>query len=125
MTTQQKKIHIVLVVDDEALLRMRAVDFLNDAGYSTIEAQDGEDALKALDANPGIGCVFTDINMPGTIDGLELVAHVSQRRPDVRLIVASGMVTPGQGTLPPGGCFVAKPYTAKSITDLVAKPRLA
>lgn len=114
---------LVFVVDDEALLRLDAVDFLNKAGYATIEAGSGADALALIEENPDVRVVFTDINMPGDYDGLELAARVSRRWPEIQLIVASGRPFPAEQHLPVHGHFVSKPYTAASITDLVARRR--
>ena len=114
---------LVLVVDDEALLRLNAIDFLQDAGFSTLEAGDGVEALALIEDHPDVGVVFTDINMPGEFDGLELASRVGQRWPEIRIIVASGKTVPSCGQLPPNGHFVSKPYTACCITDLVAERR--
>jgi DNA-binding NtrC family response regulator len=110
----------VLVVDDEALIRMYAVDVLEDAGFKAIEAEDGEAALDALDRHPEIGVVFTDIHMPGPFDGLVLARKVHERRPDIQLIIASGRGRPTRDELPRGGTFFMKPYDATEIARLIS-----
>ena len=110
---------VVLVVDDEALIRMNAVDMLQDAGFSVLEASDAAEALVVLDGHPEIAVLFTDINMPGTMDGLDLARRVHQLRPDVHLIVTSGKVTPGVDALPDDGAFLGKPYREQQFIALV------
>ena len=114
---------LILVVDDEALLRLNAVDFLEDAGYATLTAEDGAEALTLIEHHPEIRTVFTDINMPGEVDGLELAAQVGERWPAIQIIIASGQTVPTCEQLPAGGHCVRKPYTACCITDLVATRR--
>ncbi len=110
---------VVLVVDDESLIRLYAVDILSDAGFVTIEAGDGEEALALLARHPEINVLFTDINMPGPLDGLELARKVHEARSDVQLIITSGRMRPSQAELPDDGAFVAKPYEAAAITKLI------
>jgi CheY-like chemotaxis protein len=81
---------VILVVDDEPLVRVNAVDILEDAGFSTLEAEDAAQALKHIADHPEIGLLFTDINMPGEIDGLGLARLVHEDRPDLRVILTSG-----------------------------------
>lgn len=109
----------VLVVDDEALIRMYAVDILQDAGFATIEAGDAEEALSLLAAHPEVSVLFTDINMPGSCDGLELARRVHALRDDVQLIITSGRMRITESELPDDGKFVAKPYEAAALTGLI------
>jgi len=101
---------VVLVVDDEAILRMYAVDMFVQEGFHAFEAGDGAEALIQLGAHPEISVLFTDINMPGAMDGLALARIVCQRRPDVQLIITSGRAKPPQAEIPDRGQFLAKPY---------------
>jgi CheY-like chemotaxis protein len=110
---------VVLVVDDEALIRMNAVDMLQDAGFEVLEAVDAADALAVLADHPEIGVLFTDVNMPGRMDGLDLARRVHELRPDVHLIVTSGKVTPGADDIPEEGDFIGKPYPMKPLLALV------
>lgn len=109
----------VLVVDDEPLIRMYAVDVLEDEGIRTLEAGDATQALAMLEAHPEITVLFTDINMPGPLDGLELARRVHERRADVQLILTSGKVRPRQADLPNDGHFLEKPYEAAALTGLI------
>src|SRR4028119_2439680 len=92
----------VLVVDDEPLIRMNAADALADGGIMAWEAGNAEEALVVLDERPMNGVVFTDVNMPGMMDGLGLAHEVSATHPDVKIIVTSGAVTVSDEELPGG-----------------------
>jgi CheY-like chemotaxis protein len=108
----------VLVVEDESLVRMYAVDVLEDAGYEVIEAGNAADALVKLDQRPDISVVFTDINMPG-MDGFDLAREVHRRRPGIHLILTSGRMRLDRAALPEVTAFVPKPYTAEKLTGLL------
>jgi CheY-like chemotaxis protein len=110
----------VLVVDDEAMIRMYAVDDMEEAGFSVIEAGSGPDALALLDDHPEIRVLFTDIQMPGAFDGMELARRVYSRRPDVQLIITSGNVRPATSEIPDHGQFIAKPYDGQAVTRMIA-----
>ena len=114
---------VVLVVEDEPLILMDAMQSLEDAGFEVIDAYDAERALLCLEQRPDIGAVFTDVNMPGRFNGVQLARMVSERRPDVVVIVTSGAMKVQRADLPDGGQFVPKPYrgehVAKLIEDLV------
>ena len=108
---------IVLIVDDEPLIRMGAVEMIEAAGYAAIEAANADEAIAILEARRDIRVVFTDINMPGSMDGLKLARAVRDRWPPIHLIVTSGQVAPGANDLPAGGRFLRKPYLASQIAD--------
>lgn len=101
----------VLIVEDEPLLRMDMADHLNAEGFSVFEAQDADEAIVILERNPGIHLVFTDIDMPGSMDGLKLAAAVRDRWPPVKIIVTSGHRTVEITDLPDGSMFFSKPYS--------------
>lgn len=101
---------LILVVEDESLVRMTMVDFLEDAGFEVVEAATGEEGLKQLDRNPAIAALLTDIEMPGTVDGIRLAKITHERHPDAAVIVMSGRVRPGKSELPSHARFFAKPY---------------
>jgi CheY-like chemotaxis protein len=100
----------ILVVEDEALLRMGAVQMLEDAGFAVLEAANALEAISILKARDDIRAIFTDVNMPGSMDGLRLARMVRGRWPPIHLIVTSGLVSPNDDDLPPGGKFISKPY---------------
>jgi CheY-like chemotaxis protein len=110
---------VVLVVDDEPLIRLYAVDVLTDAGFLTIEAADAEEAMELLAEHADITVLFTDINMPGPFNGLELARRVHERRPDVQLIITSGKERPDRASIPDDGTFLAKPYQGSAVTALI------
>lgn len=111
----------VLVVEDEPLVRMAAVDVLSDCGLKLYEAADADEALTVLERHPDIGLVFTDIHMPGPMDGLELVRRVHKLWPKIKLIVTSGRERLLDRQLPDDGWFLAKPYQARHLVDLVRR----
>ena len=91
---------LVLIVEDEVLIRMNSVDMIREFGFEVIEAVDADRAIAALEANPDITVVFTDIQMAGSMDGLRLAAVIRDRWPPVELIVTSGHVSVGSKDLP-------------------------
>src|SRR5580693_2370140 len=82
----------VLVVEDEMMLRMRAVDIVEDAGFMPVEAVNADDALAILESRSDIDLLFTDIQMPGTMDGLTLANAVHERWPLIKIILVSGQL---------------------------------
>lgn len=105
----------VLVVEDEALLLFSIADDLKDAGFDVLEATNADEAIEILMANPEIRLLFTDIDMPGSMDGLKLSAMVRNRWPPVRIIVTSGKQRPETSALPENGMFIPKPYAARQV----------
>jgi DNA-binding NtrC family response regulator len=110
----------VLVVEDEFITRIVAADALADRGIMAWEAGDAEEALEALAAHPRIGLVFTDVQMPGPMNGLDLAHRVSVDHPEVELIVTSGAVNVADDALPDHGTFLPKPYRPERLVDIVA-----
>ena len=106
---------LVLVVDDEAVLRLIATEVLEDSGFRVVEAEDAKEALRVLADHPGVRVLFTDINMPGALDGLDLAREVHARWPDIKLVVTSGRPMPTDKEVPDDGRFVAKPYSPDSL----------
>ncbi len=112
----------VLVVEDESFVRMVAVDMLEDAGLPVAEAPDADTALRLLEGKAQAFCVlFTDIDMPGSMDGLTLAARVRARWPHIRLVVTSGRVRPAGRDLPDAGCFLQKPYCRSDLLGALAR----
>ena len=106
---------VVLVVEDEFLLRMDAVDMIVAAGFEAVEATDADAAIGILEARNDIDVIFTDIQMPGSMDGLKLARAVRGRWPPIKIIATSG-VHVGETDLPEGGRFLPKPYSSTQIT---------
>jgi len=109
----------ILVVDDEALIRMDTMCVLEDAGYSTVEAANSEEAITMLERCPGITTVLTDINMPGSMDGLQLSRLIRDRWPLIGLVVTSGRFLAKAAQMPAGVRFIAKPYTPSEIVSVL------
>lgn len=105
----------VLVVEDEALLLFSIADELRDCGFEVLEASDADEAMELLQKHPDVGLMFTDIDMPGSMDGLRLSAAVRDRWPPVKIIVTSGKSRPGSADLPSEGRFMSKPYTPSAV----------
>ena len=101
---------VVLIVEDEQLLRMNAVEMVEEAGFEAIEASDADEAIRILESRNDIRAVFTDIQMPGSMDGLKLARAVRHRWPPLALIVTSGQTDIPETDLPSGGRFLRKPY---------------
>jgi CheY-like chemotaxis protein len=113
----------ILVVEDEALLLFSIADELRDLGYEVIEATNAGQAMRELERNPQISMLFTDIDMPGTMDGLALAAAVRDRWPPVRIVVTSGKGRPIQSKLL-DGLFLPKPYTVNAVADAFRRLQL-
>jgi CheY-like chemotaxis protein len=95
---------------------MHAVSLLAEAGYATVEAGSAAAAVEQLEGNAAIRAVFTDVDLPGGMDGMHLAAVVRDRWPPVELIVTSGHVSVEDGALPERGIFLPKPYTPWQLT---------
>jgi two-component system, response regulator PdtaR len=106
----------VLVVEDEALVRMDIADQLMADGYEVFEAANVDEAVAILEAESSITILFTDIDMPGSMDGLKLAAAVHDRWPPVKIVVTSGHRLVEVTDIPDGSVFYAKPYQHDVIT---------
>jgi CheY-like chemotaxis protein len=106
---------VVLIVEDEFLLRMNAAEMVGDAGFNVVEAGNADDAIAILEGRPDIRIVFTDIQMPGSMDGLKLARFVRGRWPPIKIVATSGFVSLGKGDLPEGSRFLPKPYRPEQI----------
>jgi CheY-like chemotaxis protein len=108
-----------LVAEDEPLLRMDVADMLSEAGFTVLEAPDGLTALDRLQEHGTVGLLFTDIDMPGAMDGIERAREAARRWPAMTIIVCSGCVTPPAGSLPAHARFISKPYNPNLIRQLL------
>ena len=107
----------VLIVEDDALIRALAVDIVEDAGYRPLEASNADEAVALLESRTDIAVLFTDINMPGSMDGLKLAHAVRGRWPPVKIIMVSGQVRLTASELPSDSKFFPKPYRASHMVD--------
>lgn len=107
-----------LVVDDDAFIRMDAIDILEEAGFETLEAAHADAAVGLLhDRYPHLCLLFTDVQMPGKLDGFALARYAAERWPHISIVVASGHAKPGPGDLPEGAHFIGKPFSAQIVHD--------
>jgi CheY-like chemotaxis protein len=109
----------VLIVEDELLVRLDAVRTIEDAGFKVIEAANADQAIRILESCKDIRVIFTDIRMPGSMDGLKLAHAVRNRWPPIKIIVTSGDREFSAHDLPEGGRFIAKPYDPEQVTDAI------
>lgn len=125
MINKSKNLPAVLVVEDEPLIRMEAVDMIEDAGFKVYEAGSSDVAIELMEKHDDIGILFTDIDMPGSMDGLKLAAYVKDRWPPVAIVIASGKVDFSVMKVPEGSTFFPKPYPTdkiiKALGDIAQK----
>ncbi len=111
---------VVLVVEDETLVRMFMTDFLDEAGFKVFEAVNADEALTVLKARPDVQVVVTDIEMPaGSMNGLNLARAIQKRWPGVGVVVTSGRERPGPDDLSEKVAFLAKPYLPDTIINVI------
>ncbi len=106
---------VVLVVEDELLVRMNAVVIIQESGFEAVAARNADEAINALETRSDIWAVFTDVQMPGQMDGLKLAKVIRNRWPPVALLVTSGKRNVIQSELPNGARFLPKPYLPSQI----------
>jgi CheY-like chemotaxis protein len=109
---------VILIVEDELLIRMNAVEMIEEA-YEVVEAASADEAIAILEGRLDITVVFTDIQMPGSMDGLKLAAAVRDRWPPIMIVATSGRAKLGAGDLPEGGRFLPKPYSPSEIMKIL------
>ena len=110
---------LVLVVEDELLVRMNALSLLEEAGFGVLEAGSADEAISLLERRKDIRIVFTDINMPGSMDGLRLAHAIRNRWPPIELILTSGLMRVRYEDMPERGLFLRKPYKPSELVQLV------
>ena len=110
---------VVLVVEDEFLLRIDAVDMIAAAGFEVVQAGNADEAIEILESRRDITVVFTDIQMPGSMDGLKLARAVRGRWPPIKIIATSGHANVGETDLPAGGRFLPKPYSPMEVAGVL------
>ncbi len=111
--------NVILVVEDHPIIRLAALDFLENAGFLVIEASSADEAIAVLEERPEIHLVFTDVEMPGSLDGVKLAHYVRERWPPIKLIVVSGRTSVEESHLPAGARFFPKPYDENDIIEVV------
>jgi CheY-like chemotaxis protein len=111
----------VLIVEDESLIRMGAISPIEDAGFIVYEAASADEAISLLERHREIRLIFTDIHMPGSMDGLKLAHYVRGRWPPVKIIVTSGQMKPRGEDLPSDAVFIGKPYRSEDIAQKISE----
>lgn len=111
---------VILLVEDEPLTRMDACQGLQDAGFEVLDAPDAATALRLVRSRTDIAVLFTDVQMPGGIDGIELARMVHALRPDIRILVTSGGLKLCDADLPDHARFVPKPYEVERVAQKIA-----
>lgn len=113
---------LVLVVEDEVFVRLNQAEVLEDAGYRVLEATNADEALRVLEQRGGEGQVlFTDVRMPGTLDGLALAVMAHQRWPHLRFVVTSGHAPLQDDDLPDAGRFLPKPHRPEALVQIMSQ----
>ena len=110
---------IILVVEDDPLLSLDISEALTGEGYRIIAVANADEAIKVLESRNDIRTVFTDIDLPGSMDGLKLAAAVRNRWPPVHIIVTTGMGAPHRDEMPANSTFIAKPYRSTEVLEAV------
>jgi two-component system, response regulator PdtaR len=107
---------VVLIVEDDFLIRSHPAAIIEDAEFDVVEASNADEAISILEARSDITILFTDIQMPGSMDGLKLAAAVKGRWPPIKIVTTSGLVDVRPDDLPEGGRFLPKPYDPAQLT---------
>jgi CheY-like chemotaxis protein len=110
---------VLLIVEDEILVRTVAVEIAEEVGYSVVQAADADEAIRVLQGHPNIRVVLTDIDMPGSMDGLELAQAIRHRWPPIQVVLTSGKMRPAADELPDRSHFVPKPYDFYKLANLL------
>lgn len=115
---------VVVVAEDDVNLRMIATDVLSDEGFTAIEAEHAAAALSICEAQADeIDVLFTDVRMPGSMNGVELAHCVCERWPWISVVIASGYLPLSRAELPKAARFLAKPYTMQQVVDVIRELR--
>jgi CheY-like chemotaxis protein len=104
---------VIVIVEDESLLRLDSAETIEHAGFEVIQAANADEAIAILSARLDIHVVFTDIQMPGSMDGLKLAHFVRNRWPPIKIVATSGQVVAGADDLPAGSCSCQSPTVVR------------
>ncbi len=121
MQPSASKRPVVLIVEDETLIRIEAIEAIEAAGFDVVEAADADQAIAILEQRGDIRLIFTDIHMPGSMDGLRLAHFVKDRWPPIKIVATSGHAKIKKGDLPEGSHLVAKPYAVAEIASVIGQ----
>lgn len=109
----------ILVVEDEPLIRLGVVSVLEDSGHAVLEAGNADEAIAILNSRNDVRLVVTDVDMPGSMDGMKLAAFVRAKWPPIKLIVISGKIGVAPSHLPRGAGFLSKPYRDPQLLAMI------
>jgi DNA-binding NtrC family response regulator len=112
---------VVLIVEDEPIVRMVAAVTMEEAGFEVVEAGNADEAVRILESRADIRIVFTDIDMPGSMDGLKLAAAVRGRWPPIEIVITSGHRRVDPAELPERSVFIPKPYEPKRVVQILRR----
>ena len=118
MAARSYRLPAILIVEDEVLVRIDLADTIKDAGFLTFEAGGADEAIRLMEAHPQIKVLFTDIDVPGTMDGLKLAHYVRSRWSPVLIVVTSGHFFPTLDQMPAESRFIAKPHKSSELRHL-------
>ncbi len=116
-TSNESRPPAILIVEDDVLLLMNSVDIVEDAGYIAIEANNADEAIAILESRQDIALLITDVQMPGSMDGLKLAHAVRDRWPPIKIMVVSGQVDLAEHELPANSRFLSKPFHAERLVS--------
>ena len=114
----------ILLVEDEGVIRLMTAEILRDEGFEVVEAWDGDEAARLLDGRDGFDVLFTDVRMPGTLDGIDVAVHARRRYPALPVLVVSGyaaQLMSRLGALEPAAVFISKPYDLDEVVDALRR----
>ena len=112
---------VVLIVEDDFLVRRSAAEMISESGFDVVEAEDADKAIAILEARQDVQVVFTDIRLPGSMDGLKLAKLVRKKWPPIKIVATSEHFMLRETDLPDGGVFLQKPYTPDKVTSVLRK----
>ena len=121
MSNTAVKRPVVLVVEDDFLIRIGAVEMIEAAEFDVVEAANADEAMEILKVRLDITVVFTDAQMPGSMDGLKLAAAIRGRWPPIKIVATSGNIDVRRFDLPEGGRFLSKPYSSAEIVGTLCE----
>lgn len=119
MTEEHKP--VILTVEDEGLISLHLEEILRENGYAVIATANADQAIAVLESRDDVRMIITDVNMPGSMDGLRLAAAVKDRWPPIKIIITTGKGRPDRNQMPSNSIFVPKPYDAETISATVAR----
>lgn len=114
----------VLLVEDEGLIRLMTAELLQDEGFEVVEAWNGDEAARLLNGPDGFDVLFTDVRMPGALDGVDVAVHARRRHPAIPVLVVSGyaaQLMSRLSVLDPAAVFISKPYRLDEIVDVLRR----